>query len=921
MESQRVVALSVALVLLWFCGACSLKAQNSHSTTSAMELELAQVRDLVTADHLDSAIILSESLLSRLRQFGKTDTPLGLETQLNYGIALEHKGFDTSALHILFRTQKLSENNGQWETYAEASRALALLYEKLDRADQSIYQLRLAQSAIARHGPDSIYPRFAIRIASWHRMFGNRDSTLFYAREVLRTAPEFGQTYEEAEGHLLLGLTLKKYEEQLAHFTAAARLYRKAKNYTSLCGIFNNIAALHFGKDKFMEALAYTDSTFKTAPKAFARGSSGLLLLYSTYRLRGEIYQALQRPTAWHYIKHGYEMELAYVRAQNQEKLIAIDARYTDLEKSRQIKEQARQIESEKESRKWATVLLLIVLLFFVVLGYYYFQLRKANRKTRQQAEQLKSLDIAKSRFFANVSHELRTPLTLLLGPIQTLLKGDQLTDKQSHLLRKARQSGKQLEQLVNDILDLRKLEQGHLKPNPKPTGLPAFVGIYTAQFESLAEHKKIDFSVALPSENTPTILLDREKFRQILFNLLGNAFKFTPNGGRINVVVSLEASMLRLHVADTGPGIHPEDLPHLFDRYFQTSRPDKPAEGGTGIGLALCREYAHLFGGTIEVESTLGKGSVFRVAFPVSDVCDETPVSSTGVSGETGVSPHMPVSSTGVGGETGVSPHKPRQSTLLVVEDNLGLQDYIRSILQEKYRVVTADHGREALDLMMNGAATRENTFGKHPAFPDLILSDLMMPVMDGYQLLEKLKSDDTTRHIPVVMLTARAEAQDKLRALRIGVDDYLLKPFDEEELLVRIENLLKNSAARHSADAAEPETNSESLLLSQPDREWLETFEAYVRKHLSSGLLSVVELSHEFAMSESTLLRHLKRLTGLTPVQYLLEVRLAEARRLLEERICDSVAQVAARVGYDDARSFSRSFRQRFGKLPSEV
>jgi len=923
MGPHRNVGLSAVLVLLWLYGACCLNAQNTRSDEATMEHELARARDFVTADHLDSAIILSENLLDRLRQLGKTDSPLGLKAQLTYGIALEHTGLDTSALHVLFRAQKSSENSGQWETYAEASRALALLYEKIGRADQSIHQLRLAQSAIARYGPDSIYPRFAIRIASWHRMFGDRDSALFYAREVLRTAPKFGQTFEEAEGHLLLGLVLKQYEEQIEHFTAAARLYRKAKNYASLCGIFNNIANLHFGKDKFMEALAYTDSTFKTAPKAFARGSTKLFLLHGAYQLRGEIYLALGCPTALYYIKQGYEMELAYVSAQKREKLIAVDARYTDLKKSRQIVAQSLQIESEKESRRWATAMLFIALLFFAILGYLYFRLRKANLKTRKQSEQLKYLDVAKSRFFANVSHELRTPLTLLLGPIQTLLKDVHLTDKQTRLLQMARQSGKQLEQLVNDILDLRKLEQGHLELYPKPTKLASFVRTYCAQFESLSERKQTDFSVELPPEGTPAILLDQEKFRQILFNLLANAFKFTPNGGRIETAVSVETGMLHLQVADTGPGIHPDDLPHLFDRYFQTTRPDKPAEGGTGIGLALCHEYALLFGGTIEVESTLGKGSVFRVTFPVA-------LADIGAAVMPDRSEDREAPLIGSAHQTPAASEIPdiAKPIVLVVEDNLDLQDYIRSILQEKYQVVTACHGVEALGLMMNdelrmiNAAPNHSSFSiPHSSLPSLILSDLMMPVMDGYQLLEKLKSDDATRHIPVVMLTARAEVQDKLKALRIGVDDYLLKPFDEEELLARIENLLKNSAARRAAAAEESEPCADIPLHSQHDRKWLEAFELYVCRNLSSDLLSVAELSHEFAMSESTLLRQVKRLTGLTPVQYLLEVRLAEGLRLLENRACDSIAQVAARVGYDDARSFSRSFRARFGKLPSEV
>ncbi|MBK9339125.1 MAG: helix-turn-helix domain-containing protein [Lewinellaceae bacterium] len=191
----------------------------------------------------------------------------------------------------------------------------------------------------------------------------------------------------------------------------------------------------------------------------------------------------------------------------------------------------------------------------------------------------------------------------------------------------------------------------------------------------------------------------------------------------------------------------------------------------------------------------------------------------------------------------------------------------------------------------------------------------------MDGYRLLEQLKSNEATRHIPVVMLTARAEAQDKLKALRIGVDDYLLKPFDEEELLARIENLLRNAANRQAAAAIAVEPSAANPSLPQPDQQWLETFEEYVRQHLSSDILSIADLARVFAMSESTLLRQLKRLTGLPPIQYLLEVRLIEARRLLENRVFDSVAQVASRVGYDDARSFSRAFRQRFGKLPSEV
>lgn len=584
-----------------------------------------------------------------------------------------------------------------------------------------------------------------------------------------------------------------------------------------------------------------------------------------------------------------------------------------------EVEKENKELELSSKKAQLRNSRIIVFLIFLLAAGLLLglYQQEKGRRRLalqntliQQQSEQLKSLDAAKSRFFANVSHELRTPLTLLLGPVRSLLKENHLTEKQVQLLQMADRSGKQLEQLVNEILDLRKLEMGKMGVEEKPARLRAYFLTYFAQFESLAERKQVDYSILISIDDETVANIDQEKCRQILFNLLSNAFKFTPPGGQIVVKISLENDRLQLAVADTGPGIHPDDLPHLFDRFFQTTRPDKPAEGGTGIGLNLCQEYARLFGGSIEVESTLGQGSVFRVEFPVTLAAKNslTRVASTT---RRGTPAHDEVEILPLTGASEV-PHS-TQPTILVVEDNHDLQDYIRSILQEKYRVVTAGHGQAALGILAASPPGKAEV--------GLILSDLMMPVMDGYQLLEQLKSADATRHIPVIMLTARAEAQDRLKALRIGVDDYLTKPFDEEELLARIENLLKNQKIRLEEIPSEPGSGAALPIISQPDREWLETFEAYVRQHFASDVLTVPVLAHEFAMSESTLLRQLKRLTGLSPVQYLQEVRLDEARRLLENRTYDSIAQVAAKVGYDGARSFARSFKQRFGKLPSEV
>ncbi|GJM34409.1 MAG: hypothetical protein DHS20C18_34100 [Saprospiraceae bacterium] len=575
-----------------------------------------------------------------------------------------------------------------------------------------------------------------------------------------------------------------------------------------------------------------------------------------------------------------------------------------------------------------AVTLAMGFLLAFISLRKRKNELVSQNILIQQQADQLANLDAAKSRFFANISHELRTPLSLILGPIRTLLKESHFSEKHTKLLQMVNQSGKQLNWLVNEILDLQKLEMGKMELKVTPTELSVFFSTYAAQFESLAHRKQIDFSFEIEVGSGVIANIDTEKCRQIVYNLLSNAFKFTPEGGRIEAVVSVDNSMLRLSVQDSGSGIHPDDLQHLFDRFFQTTRPEKPVEGGTGIGLALCREYAQLFGGEIKVTSTLGQGTTFLLAFPI-DLVDHPSQATSGKAEilDTLQEGNLPraMGSTedqlfalGLGKtkkSVSAKTSHTQKPTILVVEDNHNLQDYIRMILEEKYQVITAENGQIALEKLSSFP------LGLDGAGVELILSDLMMPVMDGYQLLEKLKSATATRHLPVIMLTARAETKDKLKALRIGVDDYLLKPFDEEELLVRIENLLKNKAARNKEFLTETQKEDAVPALSKPDQEWLEIFEDYVQKNLSADILNIPTLASEFAMSESTLLRQLKRLTGLSPLQYLLEVRLSEARQLLENRIHNSISKVASEVGYSDVRSFSRSFKKRFGKLPSEI
>lgn len=529
----------------------------------------------------------------------------------------------------------------------------------------------------------------------------------------------------------------------------------------------------------------------------------------------------------------------------------------------------------------------------------------------RQQAEELKRLDQSKSRFFANISHELRTPLTLIIGPVGSLLKNNQLPAKERSLIELAYRHGAHLLELVNALLDLSKMESGKMTLNEQPVLLLPCIRRIVSAFESHAEWLGIRFVFEYQVPHRLKILVDQDRLQKVLDNLLSNALKFTPprSNGMVSVRVEQVENKLRVSVSDTGRGIHPKDIPHVFERFYQTSQENTPVEGGTGIGLALCREIAQLMQGRIWVESETGKGSQFYFEFPIKEVLGlgfET--ETTDSTSDTLLHPFVVPTNGSQGSQEDKS-----AGTILLVEDNTSLRSYIEFILKERYEVFGVENGLSALQFLEKRT-------------PDLILSDIMMPEMDGFQLLEKLKSDPHRRHIPVVMLTARADVQDKLRALRIGVDDYLLKPFEEEELLARIGNLLYNSRNRiptaHLVDAngaSGHDTSENTETASAEDMEWLERLEKLASAALGDSRLSVDWLASEMYTGRNQFFKRVKLLTGLTPNEYLQAVRMAGARELLEQRKVGTVKEVAYKVGFRDVKYFSEQYFKHFGKLPS--
>lgn len=540
-------------------------------------------------------------------------------------------------------------------------------------------------------------------------------------------------------------------------------------------------------------------------------------------------------------------------------------------------------------------------------------QIRKDKDLIERQADELRQVDEVKSRFFTNISHELRTPITLITTPIENMLKKDAatLSQAQNATLRTVHNNGRKLLSLVEELLELSRLDANKQSLNPTHTPVVAFLKQLFSAYESKAQINRIDYAFHSDLEEDTWILVDKKHLTKIINNLLSNALKFTPNGGAVVFAintrrVSETRRVLIAKVEDTGRGIPPEDLLHVFDRYFQTKRKSIATEGGTGIGLALARELAHLLGGNLTVQSEWGKGSTFTLELPFTEVTD-LKVPDEPIEPVQPVVPPPLAKVPAAGNNIGTDKQK-----ILIAEDNTDMQTLILSLLNEPHECIMANNGTEAWRLLEQDDSSVQDIA--------LIISDIMMPHMDGYQLLERIKGHNKWQHLPVIMLTARAAEEDKLQALRMGVDDYLLKPFSSDELLARVSNLIRNYHQRLAFQQNEQEPVTFSFEKTPAANEvWLKDIEICIKEAIEKKMdLTSEYLADQMALSDRQLRRKLKSLTGLSTSQYIQEIRLQKARHLFERRAFNSISEVAYAVGFNTPGYLTKIFTKRFGKHP---
>lgn len=548
-------------------------------------------------------------------------------------------------------------------------------------------------------------------------------------------------------------------------------------------------------------------------------------------------------------------------------------------------------------------------------------ELGEKNEEMKRLNEEVLELTHSRLVFFTNISHELRTPLTLIADPVEMLLEDTGIKGKSRELLKMVQRNALALQQLVSNILDFRKIQNGKMELKLYRFDIVKTLTMWVSDFQLTAERKQIRLHLDVDDlTGSHEMIADQEKISRIVFNLLSNALKYTPAGGEIFVSLKDEGANLRLDVRDTGKGISQDEADKIFERFFQA----KGAASGTGIGLALVKSFVELHHGEARVESEPGKGSDFIVVIPREQEGDSQVIhndvdivdNSANASASDGknvvdesVLQYIDDGDRSRGKVQQLVSENTNRPTVLVIDDNTDIRQYERTLLQDEYIVLEAADGKEGLSVAMKEV-------------PDLVICDVMMPVMDGLEFTEQLKTNTATSHIPVIMLTAKNLEEHRTEGYEHGADSYITKPFHSKVLLARIENLLRQRQLLKNLYQGTKEAEKEisEAHLEDRDKQFLKQLQAIIQKNLSDSEFGVEDMGQQIGLSRVQLYRKVKAMTGSSVVDLLRKARLAKARRLLETRSM-SVSEVAYEVGFSAPSYFTKCFKDEYGMLPGDV
>ena len=544
--------------------------------------------------------------------------------------------------------------------------------------------------------------------------------------------------------------------------------------------------------------------------------------------------------------------------------------------------------------QKMYIVLFSIILLLLIGIMVYIYRTILMKRRIEEEANK------AKLQFFTNISHELRTPLTLIADPVNYIIHDDNLNSQQRSMLQIVQRNVLVLIQLVSEILDFRKVQNGKMELRLSDFNLAESMKQWIMLFSASAQKKHITISMDAP--DTIMLRADQDKIERICYNLLSNALTYTSEGGEITLTAKEEGGRVMISVADNGCGISSDELPYIFDRFYQA----KNAGRGTGIGLAIVKAFTELHHGEVSATSIEGKGSTFTIHIPVRQKGEVTnqPTEKIEQLVEPSSAQEVPNQARHI--DELIQPYQTDKPEVLIIDDNIDIRTYLRSVLSEKYNVSEAANGKAGLELARK-------------IVPDIVLSDIMMPVMDGLAFCQQLKTDKAISHIPVILLTARSLDEQRAEGYEHGADAYLSKPFSLRLLLSRIDNLIESRKKLNQTWSKGVEDDEIGNISNEIDKSFLKQLRKIIQENLANSDLSVEQIGDEIGLSRVQLYRKVKALTGYSPVEIVRKARLTRARHLLQttER---TVSEVAYAVGFSTPSYFSKCYKDEFGENPKK-
>lgn len=733
----------------------------------------------------------------------------------------------------------------------------------------------------------------------------NYDSALAWYKKTLKMREQMNDRAGIYQAYNNIGSVLvekKQYDEGIHYFQKALTLCESVNNNKiSIGGIFQNLGKAYLLKKEFNKADYYLKrALIVTKQIQTLKEQQGVYgVLTELEEERGDFKKALT------YQKLSQSI-LDSIYNEDKTKLLAeAETRYETAKKEQTI----ALLEKDKQLQSiWQYLLAAGALVIGVIYVLQRSRTKKAKELLRVQETlnyKLQETDQLKSRFFANISHEFRTPLSLILAPLEDKLNSPTLSTQDKEDLKLVSRNANRLLNLVNQLLDLSKIDAGKMELNLAAGDLAKFFHVLVASFESLARSKNIFFSnqISLPYAS---VKFDADKIEKIVTNILFNAFKFTPAGGTVTLDITAlpDQQTVSIKISDTGKGIPTEDLPHVFSAFYQSKHISDDTQMGSGLGLTLVSELVKLYQGKIELCSVVGDGTTISITLPV--VADES-IDVTQAQSYPAANQRQFNNDLVYHGEQELitASDGEAKDIILIVEDNQELRNFIASSFVD-VTVITASDGEEG--------------FSKAVEFiPDVIISDVMMPVMDGIELTDKIKSDERTSHIPVVLLTAKAGNDSRIQGFKTGADDYISKPFSKEELLIRVANLIKlrkQLIAKFRERIDTPLASKKELTI---DEKFIRKAQETIYKNLSDSRFGVENLAEEMNLSRAQLFRKFKALVGTSPSEFINDIRLQRAADLIIAKT-DTIAQISYAVGFNEQSYFANRFRKKYGMSPSE-